>query len=105
MFLLLFLGVILPAETKKFSFIFKAMSPGIFSESWEFGTQPVLLGGAVLQVTLWGIAVYEDITVGIRDELQVIKSSGEGALDVLHRLGPDSAHSEPHCSPWQSLWI
>uniref|UniRef100_A0A8C5IR61 MYCBP associated protein n=1 Tax=Junco hyemalis TaxID=40217 RepID=A0A8C5IR61_JUNHY len=53
-------GVILPGETLRFSFIFKSERAGIFSEPWEFRTHPLLLGGALLQVTLWGIAVYED---------------------------------------------
>ena len=73
MFLLFFLGVILPGETRKFSFIFKSMNAGIFSESWEFGTHPILLGGALLQVTLWGIAIYEDISSDMRRELEVNK--------------------------------
>lgn len=71
--LLFLLGVILPRETRKFSFIFKAINAGIFTESWEFGTRPVLLGGAMLQVTLWGIAVYEDISADLRNEIEVIK--------------------------------
>ncbi|NXQ92762.1 MYBPP protein, partial [Nyctibius grandis] len=63
-------GVILPGETKKFSFIFKSESGGIFSESWEFRTHPLLLGGALLQVTLWGVAVYEDILADLREKLE-----------------------------------
>uniref|UniRef100_A0A8C4WHA0 MYCBP associated protein n=1 Tax=Gopherus evgoodei TaxID=1825980 RepID=A0A8C4WHA0_9SAUR len=66
-------GVILPGETRNFSFFFKSGKAGIFSESWEFGTHPMLLGGAVLQVSLWGIAVYEDKLAGLRDELEVTK--------------------------------
>lgn len=64
-------GVMLPGETRKFSFIFKSESAGIFSESWEFRTHPLLLGGALLQVTLWGIAVYEDIFADLREKLEV----------------------------------
>ncbi|KAM6317620.1 MYCBP-associated protein [Podargus strigoides] len=63
-------GVILPGETRKFSFIFKSERPGIFSESWKFRTHPVLLGGALLQVTLWGIAVYEDKLADVREKLE-----------------------------------
>lgn len=77
MFLLFLLGVILPGETRKFSFIFKSLNAGIFSETWEFGTHPVLLGGAVLQVTLWGIAVYEDKTAGLREKIQVTQQLGQ----------------------------
>lgn len=66
-------GVILPGETIHFSFIFKSLSAGIFNESWEFSTHPELLGGAMLQVTLWGIALYEDTTVKLREDLEVTK--------------------------------
>nr|XP_021144170.1 MYCBP-associated protein isoform X1 [Columba livia] len=63
-------GVILPGETRQFVFIFKSESAGIFSESWEFRTHPLLLGGALLQVTLWGIAVYEDKLADLREKLE-----------------------------------
>lgn len=66
-------GVILPGETRKFFFLFKSERAGIFSESWEFGTHPLLLGGALLQVTLWGIAVYEDKLADLREKLEVTK--------------------------------
>nr|XP_060620735.1 MYCBP-associated protein isoform X1 [Anolis sagrei ordinatus] len=79
-------GVILPGETKRFSFIFKSMNTGIFSESWEFSTHPTLLGGAVLQVTLWGVALYEDISSGIREELQKTLESHEAAVIVEENL-------------------
>ncbi|KAH0629440.1 hypothetical protein JD844_011510 [Phrynosoma platyrhinos] len=79
-------GVILPGETKRFSFIFKSMNAGIFSESWEFGTHPVLLGGAVLQVTLWGVALYEDISSGIREELEKELEAREAAVIVEENL-------------------
>lgn len=66
-------GVILPGETRKFVFLFKSERAGIFSESWEFRTHPLLLGGALLQVTLWGIAVYEDKLADLREKLEVTK--------------------------------
>ncbi|XP_029456488.1 MYCBP-associated protein-like [Rhinatrema bivittatum] len=64
-------GVILPGESINFSFLFKSPNSGIFSEVWEFCTHPVLLGGASLQVSLWGIALYEDKTYEIRQALEV----------------------------------
>ncbi|XP_016846857.2 MYCBP-associated protein isoform X2 [Anolis carolinensis] len=79
-------GVILPGETKRFSFIFKSMNTGIFHESWEFSTRPTLLGGAVLQVTLWGVALYEDISFGIREELQKTLEEREAAVIVEENL-------------------
>lgn len=66
-------GVILPGETRSFSFTFKSERAGIFSEPWEFRTHPLLLGGALLQVTLWGIAVYEDKLADFREKLEVTK--------------------------------
>ncbi|XP_077184048.1 MYCBP-associated protein [Paroedura picta] len=79
-------GVILPGETRNFSFIFKSLNAGIFSETWEFGTHPVLLGGAVLQVTLWGIAVYEDKSAGLRNKLQEEIKAREIAVIVEENL-------------------
>ncbi|XP_062976305.1 MYCBP-associated protein [Elgaria multicarinata webbii] len=79
-------GVILPGETRKFTFIFKSLNAGIFKESWEFGTHPVLLGGATLEVTLWGVALYEDISAGLRKELQKELETQEIAVIVEENL-------------------
>uniref|UniRef100_A0A8C0WEP6 MYCBP-associated protein n=1 Tax=Castor canadensis TaxID=51338 RepID=A0A8C0WEP6_CASCN len=54
-------GVILPGETKNFTFFFKSSKAGIFRESWEFGTHPTLLGGALLQVNLYAVSLAQDI--------------------------------------------
>ncbi|XP_014809352.1 PREDICTED: MYCBP-associated protein isoform X4 [Calidris pugnax] len=66
-------GVMLPGETRTFSFIFKSERVGIFSEAWEFRTRPLLLGGALLQVTLWAIAVSEDVFADRREKPEVTK--------------------------------
>ncbi|XP_075375236.1 MYCBP-associated protein [Mycteria americana] len=79
-------GVILPGETKKFFFLFKSERAGIFSESWEFRTHPLLLGGALLQVTLWGIAVYEDKLADLREKLETDLTAREGATIVEESL-------------------
>ncbi|NXT31908.1 MYBPP protein, partial [Pelecanoides urinatrix] len=79
-------GVILPGETRKFSFLFKSERAGIFSESWEFRTHPLLLGGALLQVTLWGIAVYEDKLADVRGKLESDLAAQEGATIVEESL-------------------
>ncbi|NWU91495.1 MYBPP protein, partial [Upupa epops] len=79
-------GVILPGETRKFSFLFKSETAGIFSESWGFRTHPVLLGGALLQVTLWGIAVYEDKLADLRKQLESDLAAREGAAIVRDTL-------------------
>ncbi|NXD28702.1 MYBPP protein, partial [Spelaeornis formosus] len=79
-------GVILPGETRRFSFIFKSERAGIFSESWEFRTHPLLLGGALLQVTLWGIAVYEDKLADFREKLESELTAREGVAIVKESL-------------------
>uniref|UniRef100_A0A8C8ASV6 MYCBP associated protein n=1 Tax=Otus sunia TaxID=257818 RepID=A0A8C8ASV6_9STRI len=79
-------GVILPGETRKFLFLFKSERAGIFSESWEFRTHPLLLGGALLQVTLWGIAVYEDKLADFREKLESDLAAREGAAIVADSL-------------------
>ncbi|KAM7035610.1 MYCBP-associated protein isoform 2-T2 [Acridotheres tristis] len=79
-------GVILPGETRRFSFIFKSERAGIFSEPWEFRTHPLLLGGALLQVTLWGIAVYEDKLADFREKLENELAAREGAAIVKESL-------------------
>uniref|UniRef100_A0A663LSX1 MYCBP associated protein n=2 Tax=Athene cunicularia TaxID=194338 RepID=A0A663LSX1_ATHCN len=79
-------GVILPGETRKFFFLFKSERAGIFSESWEFRTHPLLLGGALLQVTLWGIAVYEDKLADFREKLESDLAAREAAAIVAESL-------------------
>ncbi|XP_065504062.1 MYCBP-associated protein [Caloenas nicobarica] len=79
-------GVILPGETRQFVFIFKSERAGIFSESWEFRTHPLLLGGALLQVTLWGIAVYEDKLANLREKLESDLAARVGAAIVKESL-------------------
>ncbi|XP_040437725.1 MYCBP-associated protein isoform X2 [Falco naumanni] len=85
-------GVILPGETRKFFFLFKSEVAGIFSESWEFRTHPLLLGGALLQVTLWGIAVYEDKLADLREKLESDLAAREGAAIVEESLKELLAH-------------
>ncbi|XP_057571147.1 MYCBP-associated protein isoform X5 [Hippopotamus amphibius kiboko] len=64
-------GVILPGETRNFTFFFKSLHAGIFRESWEFGTHPTLLGGALLQVNLHAVSLTQDI---FRDERKLLES-------------------------------
>uniref|UniRef100_A0A7M4E273 MYCBP associated protein n=1 Tax=Crocodylus porosus TaxID=8502 RepID=A0A7M4E273_CROPO len=78
-------GVILPGETRHFSFFFKSEKAGIFSESWEFGTCPELLGGALLKVSLWGIAVYQDKLAALaKREMALIVE--ENLKELLDRI-------------------
>ncbi|XP_072319714.1 MYCBP-associated protein [Eucyclogobius newberryi] len=59
-------GVILPGDAQKIDFIFKSDSPGIQTELWQLNTHPVLLQGAPIQVTLRGVALYQDKTADYR---------------------------------------
>ncbi|XP_042822992.1 MYCBP-associated protein isoform X5 [Panthera tigris] len=63
-------GVILPGETKTFTFFFKSLNAGIFRECWEFGTHPALLGGALLQVNLHAVSLTQDV---FREERKLLK--------------------------------
>ncbi|XP_040291672.1 MYCBP-associated protein [Bufo bufo] len=78
-------GVILPGETQTFPFDFKSPTAGIFSENWEFCTHPVLLAGALIQVSLWGISLYEDKTAPLREALQRELESRE-ALFIAQKM-------------------
>ncbi|NXP18365.1 MYBPP protein, partial [Scytalopus superciliaris] len=93
-------GVILPGETRRFSFLFKSRKAGIFSEPWEFRTHPLLLGGALLQVTLWGIAVYEDKLADFREKLESVLAAREGAAIVKDSLDELLEQIRtPECTP------
>ncbi|XP_061088596.1 MYCBP-associated protein [Conger conger] len=63
-------GVILPGEAQRVVFIFKSATAGIVSEVWSLNTHPAVLGGASLQVTLRGVALYRDRTADQREALQ-----------------------------------
>ncbi|KPP65424.1 MYCBP-associated protein-like [Scleropages formosus] len=65
-------GVILPGETRRIQFIFKSTTAGIFKEMWGLNTHPVLLGGALVRVTLWGVALCQDKNAERRQALQLI---------------------------------
>lgn len=62
--------MILPGETKTFTFFFKSLTAGLFRECWEFGTHPILLGGALLQVNLHAVSLTQDI---FREERKLLK--------------------------------
>ncbi|CAK6438294.1 unnamed protein product [Pipistrellus nathusii] len=82
-------GVILPGETKTFTFFFKSENAGIFREFWEFVTHPTLLGGAVLQVNLHAVSLAQDIYRDDRILLEKELASHEAvtiAQSVLREL-------------------
>ncbi|XP_024429133.3 MYCBP-associated protein isoform X2 [Desmodus rotundus] len=75
-------GVLLPGETKIFTFFFKSLNAGIFRECWEFGTHPTLLGGAILQVNLHAVALAQDVYRDERKLLEKDLASHEAATIV-----------------------
>ncbi|KAF6095587.1 MYCBP associated protein [Phyllostomus discolor] len=75
-------GVLLPGETRTFTFFFKSLHAGIFRECWEFGTHPTLLGGAILQVNLHAVSLAQDIYREERELLEKDLASHEAATIV-----------------------
>ncbi|KAL4648705.1 MYCBP-associated protein [Arapaima gigas] len=63
-------GVILPRTMRCIQFIFKSTTAGIFKEMWGLNTHPVLLGGALMRITLWGVSLYQDKNAEQREALQ-----------------------------------
>lgn len=65
-------GVILPGDTQRLEVIFKSEKPGIETELWQLNTHPVLMQGASMQVTLRGVAFYQDNTADQRLFIEVL---------------------------------
>lgn len=61
----------MPGDLLKLHIVFKSMKGGIFTEKWEFITQPKLLSGASLILTLRGVAIQEDKYKKIRASIEV----------------------------------
>nr|XP_046187741.1 MYCBP-associated protein-like [Oncorhynchus gorbuscha] len=78
-------GVILPGDSKRVEFIFKSEVPGIRTKVWHLNTHPVLLGGASIQVTLRGVALYQDKTADQRHALER-ELQQRGAASVCRSL-------------------
>nr|XP_029137069.1 MYCBP-associated protein [Labrus bergylta] len=72
-------AVICPGGTQRVEFVSKLMEPGIKSELWQINTHPVLLGGASMQVTLRGVALYQDTTA---DQRRFIETKLEKIVTV-----------------------
>ena len=54
--------MILPGDTLNFPFVFKSANAGIFTETWELMTKPILCGGAPIRIHLRGEELYIDYT-------------------------------------------
>lgn len=64
-------AVILPGNTQQIDLVFKSVTPGLHTESWQLKTHPRLLQGASVQVTLMGLTLYQDKTAELRRHLEV----------------------------------
>ncbi|XP_042341488.1 MYCBP-associated protein isoform X2 [Plectropomus leopardus] len=95
-------GVIRPGETQQVEFIFKSEEPGIKTELWQLNTHPVLLQGASMQVTLRGVALYQDKTADQRlfiekklDKIVKIKMCQSIVYEVLRGIRTPERPSSP----------
>ena len=61
----------MPGDLLKIHVVFKSIKGGIFTEKWEFCTQPKLLSGASLILTLRGVAIQEDKYKKTRELIEV----------------------------------
>ncbi|XP_049325692.1 MYCBP-associated protein [Astyanax mexicanus] len=95
-------AVILPGDVERILVTFKSACPGIMSEVWQLHTHPVLLGGASLQVTLRGVALYQDKTAekraAIEEELErrvAVSVCKSLICDVLRNIHTPERPSSP----------
>ena len=65
-------GIILPGKQILVPFMFKSPNVGIYSQTWQLVTKPVLCGGKPVLITLKGIAFQEDLHQSKRKGIQVI---------------------------------
>ncbi|XP_030841548.1 MYCBP-associated protein isoform X2 [Strongylocentrotus purpuratus] len=94
-------GVLLPGESLRFPFVFKSPNAGIFTESWQLDTRPVVCGGGALQVTLRGVALQEDKNLKQRKDIEeelFAKQAQVAVRRILEELvdgirTPERAHS------------
>ncbi|XP_062521856.1 MYCBP-associated protein-like isoform X2 [Corticium candelabrum] len=78
-------GVVLPGRSLDFPFMFKSPYAGIFSETWQLETRPVLCRGAPLLVTLRGVTRREDKLKGIRSDIEA-ELEHRQAVNAVMRL-------------------
>ena len=64
----------MPGDLLKLHICFKSDKGGIFTEKWEFVTEPKLLSGASLVLTLRGVAIQEDKHKKTRALIEVKKT-------------------------------
>ena len=50
----------MPGDLLKLHIVFKSTTGGIYTEKWQFVTHPTMLSGAMLLLTLRGVAIQED---------------------------------------------
>ena len=67
----IFAGVILPGEELSIPLIFLSKQAGIYTESWQFITKPILNDGAPIVITLKGIALKRDTFKSEKAKIEV----------------------------------
>ncbi|XP_070834212.1 MYCBP-associated protein [Chaetodon trifascialis] len=95
-------GVILPGDTQRMEFVFKSKEPGIKTELWQLNTHPMLMQGASMQVTLRGVALYQDKTADQRlfiekklEKIVMVKLCRSIAYEVLQGVHTPERPSSP----------
>ncbi|XP_076584343.1 MYCBP-associated protein isoform X2 [Chaetodon auriga] len=95
-------GVILPGDAQRMEFIFKSKEPGIKTELWQLNTHPMLMQGASMQVTLRGVALYQDKTADQRlfiekklEKIVVVELCRSIAYEVLQGVQTPERPSSP----------
>ncbi|KAK2559432.1 MYCBP-associated protein [Acropora cervicornis] len=82
-------GVILSGDTLNFPFVFKSANAGIFTETWELMTKPILCGGAPIRIHLRGVAVEDDIYKEARQRIEeelARREAVETAARILNEI-------------------
>lgn len=67
----MYIGIILPGKQHFVPFMFKSPNVGIYSQTWQLVTRPVLSCGKPVLLTLRGIAFQEDLYQSKRKEIEV----------------------------------
>ncbi|XP_014671200.1 PREDICTED: MYCBP-associated protein-like [Priapulus caudatus] len=95
-------GSILPGEVIDISIYFKSSCAGIFSETWELVTVPVLGQGARLHFILTGIATQEDLFKEERDKIlgelehrQAVRIAGDMIDSILLNVNTPERPQSP----------
>ena len=99
----------MPGDLLKLHIVFKSTTGGIYTEKWQFVTHPTMLSGAMLLLTLRGVAIQEDkfqkrrisIEVEPLSSLLVVFTSIKDTFNDVYLTITAQSHgqgSESYCS-------